>query len=178
MSDKNIQEKEKQNKINNKINTTNLFEITINLHRSVMEISNLDSKRENRIRFSDIERLIIYEEKLIEIELFDKISMHLIPKKPLDSKILVEKIAEYCKIFLGYDLIIENLYLKDFKKNYSYSKNLIFSYQNVYRRLFDMHEKQIKFQADHEYIYEITENSKGEICKINKISLQEIIYVV
>ena len=46
------------------------------------------------------------------------------------SKILVEKIAEYCKIFLGYDLIIENLYLKDFKKHYSYSKNLIFSYQN------------------------------------------------
>lgn len=178
MSDKNVQEKDKQSKMNNKINVANLFEITINLHRSVMEISNLDSKRENRIRFSDIERLIIYEEKLIEIELFDKISMYLIAKKPGDAKILVEKIAEYCKIFLGYDLIIENLSQKDFKKNYIPPKSLIFSYTNVHRRIFDMYEKPIKFQADNEYLYEITEYSESEISKINKIPLQEIIYVV
>ena len=93
-----------------------VFEITFNLHRSIIELANLDSKRETRLRLCDIEAIKVYDEYLIALEMADKVNLYFIPKKQSELKIIVEKISEYCKVFLGYEIILEFLQYANLKK--------------------------------------------------------------
>ncbi len=172
-----LNEKEKSKGRLGSFSSASVFEITFNLHRSIIELSNLDSKRETRIRLSDIEHLKIFDDYLISFELLDKINLYFIPKKKSELKIIVEKISEYCKAFLGNEINLEYLSINDFKKSFLPPKTKIFSYSNIFRRIYDMYEKRMKLVADTEYLYEIIEE-EGIYYKINKIPLQEIIYVV
>jgi len=141
-------------------------------------LANLDSKRETRLRLCDIEAIKVYDEYLIALEMADKVNLYFIPKKQSELKIIVEKISEYCKVFLGYEIILEFLPISEFKKVYPEPKTKIFSYSNVFRRIYDLYEKRIRLVADTEYLYELLEDEQGNLTKINKIPLQEIIYLV
>ncbi len=169
---------EKDHKSSGRFSSANVFEITFNLHRSIIELANLDSKRETRLRLSDIESIKVFDDYLISLEMLDKVNLYFIPRKQSEVKITVEKISEYCKLFLGYEIILEFSPVSEFKKTFPAPKTKLFAYSNIFRRIYDMYEKSMRLLADTEYLYEILDDEDGNISKINKIPLQEIIYVV
>jgi len=173
-----VAEKEKNLNRLSSFTSANVYEITFNLHRSIIELANLDSKRETRIRLADIESIKVYDDYLISLEMLDKISLYFIPKKQSEVKIIVEKISEYCKVFLGFEVNLEFFPISEFKKIFPAPKTKIFSYSNIFRRIYDMYEKSVVLVADLEYLYEMFEDQEGNLIRVNKIPLQEIIYVI
>ena len=155
-----------------------LFDITLNLYRSIIEWVTMDSKRELRIRLSDIDNIKVYDNSIIKLETYNKIDLNLIPKKSEDIKAIVDKIVNNCKLFLGYDIYIENLSNKEFSKNYLPPKTQLFNFIQVYRLLYNSYKRAIRLTADYEYLYEIYENSDGKISKINKIPINQILYII
>jgi hypothetical protein len=154
-----------------------IFDITVNLYRSVLEWVNFDSKRELRIRFSDIDAIKVYDDRIIKLETYNKIDLNLIPKNTEDVKFLVEKISENCQNFLGSELRIEYHGLKDFPKSFPLPKTKFFSHQ-VYRLLYNSYKRSIRLSADFDFLYEIYETAEGVITKINNIPINDIIYLI
>ena len=107
----------------------NILEINLNIYRSTIEWVAFDSKRETRIRISDIEK------------------------------------------------ILENIDRKDIQKNPDIPKMKVFSFKTN-RILYNSTKRFIKLTGDKKFIYEIYENEDKTIDKINKIPINEIIYII
>jgi len=90
---------------------------------------------------------------------------------------IVEKICDNAKTFIGVDIIVEHLDVKDYIKPINSPKLKIFSF-NTYRILYNSSKRFVKLTGDYENLYENYENKDGIITKINKLPLNQIVYII
>jgi hypothetical protein len=89
---------------------------------------------------------------------------------------MVEKLAQNCRVFIGYDIPIEQ-YELGIPRGLTYPKIKNFSF-NLKRILYNSYKINIKFLADNDYLYEIYEGPDSQINKINVLPISEILYLI
>jgi hypothetical protein len=160
------------------------FDTTLNIYRSILELVPLDSKREIRLRFSDIDNIKIYDNSIIQFETYNKIDIYIVAKNTKNSnnlKLIIEKFSENCRTFLGYEVNIEHISSKDIlatNKTQTVPKSKLFVFQKIHRILYNNQWMEFSLWADYDFLYEIYENSENAITKLTKIPISEISYLI
>lgn len=160
------------------------FDTTLNIYRSILELVPLDSKREIRLRFSDIDNIKIYDNSIIQFETYNKIDIYIVPKNSKNSnnlKLIIEKFLENCRTFLGYEVNTEHISSKDIiatNKTQIVPKSKLFVFQKIHRILYNNQWMEFSLWADYDFLYEIYENSENIITKLTKIPISEISYLI
>jgi len=163
-----------------KSSNPNIFDINLNIYRSIIEWVSFDSKRETRIRTSEIEKIWIIKMNnisTIKLETFNKIDIFLVPKKNEELKIIVDKIVDNAKNFLSLDLSVDPIEIKEIPRNPIQQKGKIFSFETD-RILYNSYKRHVKLTADNNFIYENYENNNKILYRVNKIPINEIINII
>lgn len=155
-----------------------IFDITLDIYRSVFEWVSLNSKTEERIRFCDIECIKIYNNRVIKLETYNKIDLNIIPKKLFHLIDIVNKLKDNYKNFIGCDLKIEEHKTLNTVQNLIFPKNQTFIFENINRILYSNIKQKTILCADAGFISEVYENEDRTINKINKIPLEDILFLI
>lgn len=187
-----VEEKDKKLQIKNKF----IFDINLNLYRSIFEWIQIDSKKEMRINFYEIEKIKVIKIKNVNailITTLNKMRLFIIPKNNDEYMTIIEKIIENSKEFLGYDILfLENENEEEFasenisqnQSSYTKTENSfdlikktqispVFSFSNLNRIIFNEIKIEISLTCDGTTLFEMRENRK-----ISKIPLSSILFII
>ena len=173
-----FEEKDKRILVKNNTNKI-VYDINLNLYRSIFEWIPIDSKKEMRIYFYDIEslkRIIIKGVNALLISTMSKIKLVLIPKNQDEYMTIVDKIIENSSEFLGYTIPFSNdidTMNNIEEENTNKEMKTIFSFSNIHRILFNEIKIDITMTCDNISLYEI---NNGKV--ISTIPLSSIMFVI
>lgn len=187
-----LEEKDKKLQIKNKF----IFDINLNLYRSIFEWIQIDSKKEMRINFYEIEKIKVIKIKNVNAILIitlNKMRLVIIPKNKDEYMTIIEKIIENSKEFLGYDILFFENENEDEFASENISQNLssntktensfdlikktqisqIFTFSSLNRIIFNEIKTEISLSCDGTTLFEMRENRK-----ISKIPLTSILFII